>query len=132
MIPTAVSSQPLKGSSQVVLEHSKTYEMLIVSIVFVFVLQKHNFPINYAIRVHSYEVFKLANISRMVKVLTLNVVLDGDVKFVMLSVMLLHVKDQQNLINPFITFLFSPQPTRGYGWKAWFSRGCGSRSTKVC
>ncbi|XP_075898981.1 interleukin-34 isoform X2 [Nelusetta ayraudi] len=26
---------------------------------------KHNFPINYTIRVHSYEVFKLSNISRM-------------------------------------------------------------------
>lgn len=26
---------------------------------------KHNFPINYTIRIHSYEVFKLSNISRM-------------------------------------------------------------------
>lgn len=33
-----------------------------------FYLQKHNFPINYTIRVHSYEVFKLSNISRMVNI----------------------------------------------------------------
>lgn len=33
-----------------------------------FSLQKHNFPINYTIRVHSYEVFKLSNISRMVNI----------------------------------------------------------------
>lgn len=30
------------------------------------VFQKHNFPINYTIRVHVYEVFRLSNISRMV------------------------------------------------------------------
>lgn len=33
-----------------------------------FYLQKHNFPINYTIRVHSYEVFKLSNVSRMVNI----------------------------------------------------------------
>lgn len=39
---------------------------------FFFALQKHNFPINYTIRVHHNEVFRLSNISRMVKVMTLS------------------------------------------------------------
>lgn len=30
------------------------------------VFQKHNFPINYTIRVHAFEVFRLSNISKMV------------------------------------------------------------------
>lgn len=34
-------------------------------------LQKHNFPINYTVRVHHQEVFKLSNISKMVSVLIL-------------------------------------------------------------
>lgn len=36
------------------------------------VIQKHNFPINYTIRVHHNEVFKLSNISRMVRVMILS------------------------------------------------------------
>lgn len=30
------------------------------------VFQKHNFPVNYTIRVHAYELLRLSNISRMV------------------------------------------------------------------
>lgn len=30
-------------------------------------LQKHNFPVNYSIRVYRQEIFKLSNISRMVR-----------------------------------------------------------------
>lgn len=44
------------------------YHVLTVSL-FLFALQKHNFPINYTIRVHSYEVFKLSNISTMVRIM---------------------------------------------------------------
>lgn len=36
----------------------------VISVALVF--QKHNFPVNYTIRVHAYELLRLSNISRMV------------------------------------------------------------------
>ncbi len=75
---------------------------------FFFVLQKHNFPINYTIRVHHNEIFRLSNISRMVKVMILLIVDsfscpvrghgEEDSSDDYCHMILLHVTDLHNLI----------------------------------